>query len=302
MIYQPGTKVTDRLAEYAKYFPFVELNFTYHRMPAARMVEAMVQRAPGMRFSVKASPCFTHARNAGAEDFAEYRAGIAPLLQADVLLAVLLQFPHSFHLSAKHLAWIKYVGEGLQGLPLVIEFRSHEWMDSRARLLLEGLNIGWCAVDQPRLEGLMPPKAALTSQVAYVRFHGRNGTHWWEHEESWERHDYLYPASELAEWMHQIEHMVESVPNTVLVFDNVCWGQGIENAQMLTDMLPDHLKAHAVLLDPPLWISTVASRPAGIAAHYARREAARRKKSGEGPGSTGSDGGPGGSQLGLDID
>src|SRR5438874_5794878 len=38
-------------------------------------------------------------------------------------------------------------------------------------------------LDEPRLPGLPPPTAEVTSQVSYVRFHGRNKEKWWRSEE-----------------------------------------------------------------------------------------------------------------------
>ncbi|HYE78666.1 MAG TPA: DUF72 domain-containing protein, partial [bacterium] len=144
---------------------------------------------------------------------------------------------------------------------------------------LSGLDIGWCAVDEPRLPELMPPVAAVTGAVSYLRFHGRNAACWWEHEEAWERHDYLYSVGELSEWIPKLERMVQQSQVTAVVFNNTCWGQGIENAQMLLDLLPSHLKAHAVAVDrPPKRIETRESRPLAIARHRAKRAAAAAKQ------------------------
>ncbi len=41
---------------------------------------------------------------------------------------------------------------------------------------------GFCCVDEPQLPNLLPPLAAVTSKIGYVRFHGRNSAKWWQHE------------------------------------------------------------------------------------------------------------------------
>ena len=42
----------------------------------------------------------------------------------------------------------------------------------------EGL--GYVSVDEPDLPGLVPPIARATSDIAYVRLHGRNKVNWWQ--------------------------------------------------------------------------------------------------------------------------
>src|SRR5581483_12047003 len=52
--YPPGTEPSERLGIYARYFPVVEVNTTYYRIPRRSMVERWVDRTPpGFVFDVK---------------------------------------------------------------------------------------------------------------------------------------------------------------------------------------------------------------------------------------------------------
>ncbi|HYE78665.1 MAG TPA: DUF72 domain-containing protein [bacterium] len=250
-VYPPGTKSKDYLVEYSKYFPFVELNFTYYRMPAERTIAGIVHKAPGMLFAAKATSVFTHERDAGEAEFKAYRQGMAPIIDDGRLVACLLQFPTSFHNTDENRAWLEHLREGFADLPLVAEFRAADWVDNTVPKFLSALDIGWCAVDEPRFKSLMPPVVAVTGSVSYLRLHGRNYDKWWQHDEAWERYDYLYTEEQLQEWVPKIERMMEYSETTAVVFNNHYRGQGVENGQMLLDLLPPRLKKHTLMVEDP---------------------------------------------------
>ena len=99
----------------------------------------------------------------------------------------------------------------------MVEFRHKEWLDEqRGQVTFEFLrenNLGFCCVDEP----FFPRVVEVTSDTAYVRFHGRNFQKWWKHEHAWERYDYTYKPEELQEWAPKIEQM-NSSPKIPLSF------------------------------------------------------------------------------------
>jgi len=99
------------------------------------------------------------------------------------------------------------------------------------------LSIGYCCVDEPRLKGLMPPLAVLTSNIGYVRFHGRNSEKWWKHEQAFERYNYLYSPEELSEWVGKIKALAEKSDKTFVIFNNHYQGQATLNARMMEELL-----------------------------------------------------------------
>ena len=103
--------------------------------------------------------------------------------------------------------------------------------------MLRDLNLGFCCVDEPRLNGLMPPIAVATGPLAYVRFHGRNGEKWWQHEFAWERYDYTYSEDELKEWIPKIRDLDEQAPLTLVYANNHYKGQSVNTIKKLQQLL-----------------------------------------------------------------
>lgn len=226
-----------------RWLPFIadrvdtlELNVTYYRVPAKRTVQGWVDRTPDdFLFSVKAHKSITHERK--EPDFDAFRQGISPLVEAGKLACILAQFPYSFHPSPDNQDYIHRVREGFPETPLVIEFRDHGWVTEGTFSLLEELDLGFCCVDEPPLRGLMPPVARATSDVAYVRFHGRNMEQWWEHEHAWQRYDYSYDEDELREWAPRIHKLNEQAATTLVYANNHYRGQSLETVGTLRTLL-----------------------------------------------------------------
>jgi uncharacterized protein YecE (DUF72 family) len=77
----------------------------------------------------------------------------------------------------------------------------------------------------------------LTTNFGYVRFHGRNAGHWWQHEQAYERYDYLYQEPELEEWALRIHSLAQGADRIFVTFNNHYKGQSITNARMMQRML-----------------------------------------------------------------
>jgi uncharacterized protein YecE (DUF72 family) len=158
---------------------------------------------------------------------------VAPLQRQGKLGAVLLQFPYSFHKSEESVRYLERCFELLPDLPLVVEFRSQEWVSQRTLALLREAGVGFCNVDLPGLPGLPPRTAFVTSERAYVRLHGRNREKWWQHDEAWERYDYSYSREELSEWVPHLLDMAAEAEH-LYVFANNHWeGQSVSTARQL---------------------------------------------------------------------
>jgi len=198
------------LSFYAQEFQASELNFTYYRVPSPWTLERIAQKTPGgFIFTVKATQQMTHGREDNEKIFAQFCAALKPLQEADKFGCVLAQFPYSFHNNEQSQEYLRLFRERMGDLPVVVEFRNREWIKPEVFDLLRELSFGFCCVDQPRFESLIPPIAEATGPIAYVRFHGRNAAKWWRHDEAWERYDYTYTTEELAEWVPKIKKLDE---------------------------------------------------------------------------------------------
>ncbi len=234
-VYPEGLPAREHLQFYASLFSTVELNVTYYRVPAASTVTGWARKTPDdFLFAVKAYGELTHQRE--SHDFAGFVAALAPLIEARKLGCVLAQFPYSFHPTDENKEYLRRLRAGFGDLPLVVELRNAGWVSDETFALLRAENLGYCCVDEPRLKGLMPPIAVATSDVAYVRFHGRNYAKWYAHEEAWERYNYTYSESELREWLPKLEQLEEEAPLTLVYFNNHFQGQATKGARDLSQL------------------------------------------------------------------
>ena len=236
--YPPGLPKREWLAYYAREFDTVELNVTYYRIPERRTVVGWTERTPpGFLFAVKAFSGLTHERQ--EPDFAGFVESIEPLRQAGKLGCVLAQFPYAFTPTPANWGYLERLREGLGDHDVVVEFRQSGWVQPGTFERMKVLGLGFCCVDEPRLEGLMPPQAQATGRVAYVRFHGRNALKWWEHDQAWERYDYTYPEGELKEWLPRLK-LLEQQAEVVLVYANNHYrSQSVDTLRALRAMLAE---------------------------------------------------------------
>lgn len=240
--YPSGTGDRDMLAHYARHFRVVELNFSYYRMPNARTLGAMADKTPeGFEFLVKAHRTMTHElppqTDARDQCFTEFREALRPLETSGKLGCVLFQFPWGHRPNPTSFSYLEELRTRYPDLPLVVEFRNIEWDRPPTYDALRRLELGYCCVDEPSLRGLMPRQDITTSEVGYVRFHGRNAAKWWKHQAAWERYDYLYSSEELVEWVPRVRDMDERTKKTYVLYNNCHAGQAAVNARMMLDLL-----------------------------------------------------------------
>lgn len=234
----------EMLAYYARRFRAVEVNSSYYAIPPPATFERMAQKTPdGFRFAVKANKDITHSPDVDLSIFQQFMEAIKPLADAGKLGCLLAQYPWSFKRTETNAHRVRQLREGFPDLPLVVEFRSYTWASEDVFKLLKELDIGYCCVDEPRLRGLMPGVAMATADIAYVRFHGRNAEKWFQHEEAWQRYDYLYSPDELEEWVPKVRRLASQAGDTYLFFNNHYQGKAAQNAQMFAQMLDVPLPA-----------------------------------------------------------
>lgn len=228
----------DMLRFYAECFDTLEINYTYYQMPSPKTLEAMARKAGArMTFSVKAHGDMTHRRENLQAAAPAFREAIRVLEDRRALGCVLAQFPYSFSNNTANREHLLRLREALAGLPLVVEFRNASWITPSLFAFLREQGMGFCCVDEPDLPRLPPKIVEATSDVGYVRFHGRAAGKWWHHAEPAERYDYLYPEGELNEWVPKIRSLADKTGITFLFFNNHPRGKAAANAYMLKHRL-----------------------------------------------------------------
>lgn len=237
-VYPPDLPKWQWLPYYAQLFDTVELNVTYYRLPNRKTVQGWVDRTPdGFLFSVKANRELTHVRE--DPDYAGFVDSLAPLREAGKLGCVLAQFPFSFHPSQGSRQYLQQLRQGLKDLPVVVEFRDVAWVQEATFELLRHLDIGYCCVDEPQLEGLMPPIVRASGPLGYVRLHGRNAAKWWDHQQAWERYDYTYSEEELREWVPRLHELERGLPIVLVYANNHYRGQSMQALRVLQQVLAE---------------------------------------------------------------
>jgi len=116
-----------------------------------------------------------------------------------------------------------------------VEFRNKGWAKPETFEFLKKNNLGYCAVDEPKLPRLMPFVNEVTSDIGYLRFHGRNKN--WFNAPTEVRYDYMYSEDELKEFVPEIKKMEKNSKNLYILFNNCHAGKAVKDAKKLKTML-----------------------------------------------------------------
>lgn len=248
-VYPKSLPKTEMLFYYENHLGFntVELNFTYYSLPGLKTIVSFVNKtAENFDFVVKAYRGTTHdpfddrlgeakpTLDKAKEDTGKFVSALKPLIDKNKLGAVLLQFPFFFYPREEAKEYILQCKEWMKDIPLVIEFRNRAWAKKETFDFLRANNLGYCAVDEPKLSRLMPFLNEVTSGIAYLRFHGRSPN--WFNAPVEERYNYLYKKEELASFIPEIQKMSRSAKKMYVFFNNCHAGSAARNALMLKEM------------------------------------------------------------------
>ncbi|WP_028579109.1 DUF72 domain-containing protein [Desulfogranum japonicum] len=239
-IYPPGTKSADMLQLYSVLFPVIELNYTWYQMVRKESVERMLSRLEKpLYFTAKLTRSMTHEIDGHwRHQAALYCEGIKPLLEADSLLAVLVQFPAAFHRTQANRYYLSHLFDALADLPLAVEFRNSSWAHEQVYAGLQQRNITLVTVDTPPLPRLFPCLDVVTNpKLFYIRLHGRNSQGWYSGTMQ-QQFNYLYSNEELLHFQNRyLLSLQHRCSQGVIFFNNHVAGQAVHNAKTLVRML-----------------------------------------------------------------
>jgi uncharacterized protein YecE (DUF72 family) len=231
---KPGAKF-DPLEYLARFFNTIEINSSFYRPFTASTAKSWASRvaeAADFMFTAKLHRVFTHERGrATAEDERTVREGMDALVDVGKLGAVLLQFPWSFKNTDEERAYLSKLLDRFKDYPLALEVRHSSWNNPQIYEWLEELGVGICNVDQPLFSKSIKPAALSTSQVGYVRLHGRNYQDWFrEKAPRDDRYNYLYSLDELEPWIARIKEIAAKTKESYVITNNHFRGQAVVNA------------------------------------------------------------------------
>jgi len=237
--YPETIKRKDFLSYYSTQFNSLELNGTYYKMPTAQQMQNMITRTEcRVKFTVKAfqelthSPDKTHFQSLAAE----FKTALEPLQKENLLLCSLLQFPQSFHYEKEERLYLDSLLKELSELPIVIEMRNTQWQSDQVYNALRQRKTGWVITDNPTLKNLPKLDYTTTSDIAYIRFHGRNSQNWYNGDNV-SRYDYLYTDEELNSFVNPIQELLKHAKVVQLFFNNHAKSQATVNAKKIEMLL-----------------------------------------------------------------
>jgi uncharacterized protein YecE (DUF72 family) len=238
---KPRPRGFNDLAYLAKYLDAIEINSSYYGPPRPSAARKWVESVTGNRafqFTAKLFHSFTHERQPAPSDEKDFKEGIAPLVEAARLGAMLLQFPWSFKNSPESRQYLITLQRRFREYPLVLEVRHASWIEPGILDLLAELDIGLCNIDQPLFKRSVRPGAETTSGIGYIRLHGRNYQAWFaENANVRERYDYLYPVKELEPWVDRVRDVASKTKETYVMSNNHNLGKAAVNALELSSLL-----------------------------------------------------------------
>ena len=221
----------DRLAWIAHYFDTVEINTSFYHIPAPRLSRSWVRRVtdPEFRFTAKLHRSFTHDRQRpGPESFRAFRSFLEPMLDSGRFGVLLAQFPWSTRFDGDSLRKMESIFDGFESVPIAVEVRHASFDVPAFREFLADHQASAVNIDQPSHRDALPAAGEVTANPGYVRLHGRNFEKWFDHDEAWERYDYLYDETEIEPWVDRVKEM--EADDVFVIMNNHFRGQAVVNA------------------------------------------------------------------------
>jgi uncharacterized protein YecE (DUF72 family) len=163
----PASKM---LPFYADRLSTTEINYTFHRIPAAKTIDTWKQLTPSnFHFALKAPQKITHfSKLRDCADTLDYFCRIVSGL-GERLGPVLFQLPPNFKKDASVLS--SFLRE-LPSMRIAFEFRHESWFDDEVFELLKSRNIALCIADT---DTIATPKK-ITANYGYLRLRRENYT------------------------------------------------------------------------------------------------------------------------------
>lgn len=234
--YPTGTRGHQMLSYYGRFFPLVELNFTFYRPPTSAMLARLADNTPsGFQFIVKLPRSLSHEMR--RDDLASFRSAVGELQRRKQLMGLLCQMPQATHYDKKALEWLRTLSGELSAYRLAVEFRHRSWASSEMPEWMAKNHLDVVAVDVPDIPALFPRGWVQSSRRAYVRLHSRRAESWYAGDK--ERYDYSYQDGELNGWIALMEAERERTAEVLFLFNNCFRGQAVSNGLRLRQLIEE---------------------------------------------------------------
>jgi len=217
-----------KLKQYSSIFPTAEIDSTFYALPNEGTVLGWARHTPpNFVFSAKLPQTITHKNvidpTRGIEaDLDLFLEGMRPLKDAGKLACLLAQLPGFLRFNVERLE--AFLSVLPQDQDFAVEFRHGSWLRDETFRLLEKYRVAYTIVDEP----LLSPEVHVTSDTAYIRWHGRGTKPWF---------NYRYSEEELKEWVPRVKETVVKAKKVLGYFNNHFHGYAPENSLQIMQML-----------------------------------------------------------------
>ena len=266
----------ERLRYYSENFDVVEVDSSYYAIPSLKTVSLWAERTPpDFLFHLKAyGPLTGHGadlrsmpvelrdllpakdlnenriylkdRKALDEAFRLFKTALLPLAEANKLGIIVFQFPPYFIYKKENLDHMLFCKEKMEGFQVGIEFRHGSWLEEKRRKEIFGFlqknDLIYITADEPQYgsNATVPFVPEVTSDTAYLRFHGRNKENWLKRKiGTSERYNYQNSEKELRSFVRAIEKLGKKAKTVHVMFNNCHKGFSIRNSLEMKKMLKE---------------------------------------------------------------
>ncbi len=242
IVYPDSLKPSDYLQYLTQFFDVVEIDSSYYRPPTVRMVDGWLEKVGtnrAFKFTMKLWSEFTHKPEMWMkESEALFKKGARLLLESGRMGALLAQFSFSFQDNKENRQRLSIIAESFREYPLVVEVRHSSWNTPESIEFIRSLNIGFCNIDQPGSRTSLTGTDYVTSDVGYIRLHGRNYDTWFKKGATVEeKYDYLYTEEELGYWIKVVKRLAIQTKSLFAIFNNHFQGKAVVNALQMKSIL-----------------------------------------------------------------
>ena len=228
-VFYPSTS-TNKLTFYSKVFKTVEIDSTFYAFPSKGLVHGWAKYSPDdFVFSAKLPRQITHDKKlqlgSGVEaDLVRFLGLLKPLIISGKLGPILIQLPPSFTKENDLENVKKFFGIIPEDVRFAIEFRHPSWLKEEVWQLLRDHKVANTIVDEP----LLPPDTVVTTDFAFIRWHGRGTRPWY---------NYRYKETELAAWTPKVKEVMNKTKKVYGYFNNHFHGFAVENSLKMLQMV-----------------------------------------------------------------
>jgi uncharacterized protein YecE (DUF72 family) len=219
------SSTSSMLHQYLSLFDTAEINSTFYALPKENFIRHLAKVPPEKFFAAKLPKKVTHdhrldLKGEGGQVLEKYFELMRQVKQKVPVLLVQLP-PWEYESMGDLEAFFSGLDRDFR---YAIEFRHESWLKKEVWALLESYSIAHVIVDEP----LLPINLRVTTDFAYIRWHGHGERPWYK---------YRYEVEELQDWLPRLKEVSSQSKTTFGYFNNHFSGNAPLNALQMLQLL-----------------------------------------------------------------